>query len=136
MTKEQMESELENLKEKFELLAGKVELLEIIAKQPVAPKVEESPTVKLVKLIQINVKPKYVYDKTKGITTTRMTEKGRSYFCRTPDEQLIFNENNPGADTETFTIEVQEAVAKKYLEDPDNKAQFEKKAPVEETVNV
>jgi hypothetical protein len=49
------------------------------------------------------------------------------YFCRTPEEQMIFSENNPGVETETFNIELLNSTAEKYLNDPENKKQFMKK---------
>ena len=112
MTNQQLENEVENLKEKFEMLKGKVELLEILAKQPAVPKVEEV-QIKLVKVKQINA-------------------NGKSYFCKTQQEQQVFAENNPGVKTESFDIELQEATAEKYLNDPENIKQFTKK----EAVNV
>jgi hypothetical protein len=110
MTK--LESEVENLKEKFELLKSKVDLLEILAKQPKAAPVEEG-QIKLVKLKQINI-------------------GGKKYFCKTIAEQQAFVENHPGAKTESFDIEVQVETAEKYLADPENMKQFARR----EAVNV
>lgn len=49
------------------------------------------------------------------------------YFCKNSQEQEIFDENHPGAKTESFTIELPDYIAKKYLDNPDNKKQFERK---------
>ena len=37
------------------------------------------------------------------------------YFCRTSEEEMIFSENNPGVETETFHIELLNSTAEKYL---------------------
>lgn len=107
MTKDEIESDLIRLQETVEVLKSKMDLLEIIVKQPKAPQAEET-QVKLVKVIQINMGKK-------------------SYFCKTAEEQQIFAENNPGVKTESFNIELQEVTAEKHLNDPENKKQFTKK---------
>ena len=129
MTKEQMEHEIENLKEKFELLKGQVQLLEALSKQPAAPILDE-PALKLTRLIQINTKPKMKTRMVNNQPVTSVSEPGKKYYCKTSEEQQIFVENNPGVETESFTIEVQDYVAKEYLENPDNVAQFTRKEAV------
>ena len=56
------------------------------------------------------------------------------YFCKTSEEELIFSENNPGVETETFHIELLNSTAERYLNDPENKKQFAK--PVENPTEV
>lgn len=51
----------------------------------------------------------------------------RKYFCETEAEELIFNENFADQKTEKFKIELPITTARKYLDDPVNKAAFEKK---------
>lgn len=108
LTKEQIESELESLKERFEFLKSKVDLLEILAKSRVAAPSPEAQIEPMVKVKQINA-------------------GGKRYFCKTIQEQQIFAENNPGVKTESFDIELQSETAKGYLEDPENIKQFTKK---------
>lgn len=57
----------------------------------------------------------------------------RAYFCKTKEEECIFSENNPGVETETFSIELLTSTARKYLDDPENKRQFTRQ---KETVSV
>ncbi len=137
MTNQQMESAVELLKEQVEGLKGRVGMLEIVAKNTVAAAGPEEPLERMVKVIQINVAPKtkmVVEDKRKVL---KLVEGGKEYFCITAEEQRIFAENNPGVKTESFKVELQEAAAEKYLNDPENKKQFTKKIEkkVEETVN-
>lgn len=117
MTKEQMESDLIQLGEKLENLAGKVGLLEIlikkqaeemtmmINKQPAEP---PPPANLMKKFIQINA-------------------NGKTYLCSTAREEQIFSENNPGVETERFNLELTAEQADRYLNDPENKKQFIKK---------
>lgn len=56
------------------------------------------------------------------------------YFCRTSEEEMVFSENNPGVETETFHIELLNSTAEKYLNDPKNRKQFTR--PVEEKVEI
>ncbi len=59
---------------------------------------------------------------------TLYVEVGREpYFCQNPDDALIFAENNPGVRTESFTVQVRKNTAIKYLDDPRNMKQFERK---------
>ena len=118
MTKEQMESELLALQERFEFLKGKVDLLEILVKKQselttvIAQKrPEESSVPPVKKVIQIN------------------TKDGKSYFCETAQEQQIFEENYPDAKAESFNVELARATADEYL--TESKKHFTKK----ETVN-
>jgi len=111
MTKEQLESEVEMLKERFEFLKSKVDLLEILAKNTKAPPQQENVLPPVKKVIQIN------------------TKDGKTYFCSTPEQQQIFEENYPGAKAESFNIELAAGTADKYLEE--SKKHFTKK----ETVN-
>jgi len=127
MTKEQMESELENLKEKFELLEnlkekfeflkGKVDLMEVLIKKQselttvIANSQPEHSVPPVKKVIQIN------------------TKDGKSYFCETAQEQVIFEENYPDAKVESFNVELARDTADKYLNE--SKKHFTKK----ETVN-
>lgn len=114
MTKEQMESSILKLQEDLENLASKVGLLEIIAKnQPAGTR--EAPPRDVKNVIQI-------------------IANGKSYFCQTPQEQEIFQGNNPGVEIESHNIELATPTADKYLTDPENIKQFTKKK-VEETVN-
>jgi len=113
MTKDELESSVLKLQEDLENLAGKVGLLEIIARnQPAGTR--EAPPRDVKNVIQIIANRK-------------------SYFCQTPQEQQIFQENNPGVDIESHNVELATSTADTYLNDPENKKQFTKK--VEETVN-
>lgn len=49
------------------------------------------------------------------------------YFCQDPEDALIFAENNPKVRTESFTVQVRKSTAVKYLDDPRNMKQFERK---------
>ena len=115
MTKEQMESEIEMLKERFEFLKGEVDLLKIIAKKGSTAQLEaqeEDQRVKPKKFIQINANKKI-------------------HLCKTEQEKTIFLENNPGVETEIRELEMTAEQAAPYLNDPENIKQFTKK----ETVN-
>lgn len=108
-----LNEKIENLEEKFELLRGKVDLMETLMKSRPAEQPDE-PVEKFVKVIQIN------------------TKEGK-YFCRTPQQQKEFDKLHPGLSIESFTVEMPEYIAKDYLESDENK-KFEKK--VEEPINV
>ena len=57
---------------------------------------------------------------------TQINMGNRKYFCETDEQERIFGETNKGAVTESFTIELPIPVARKYLDDPENKKAFEK----------
>ena len=97
----------EEINERINGLANRVELLEIIAKSQPATQPESRPE-SMKKVIQINA-------------------RGKTYFCATNQEQQIFTQNNPGVETETFNIELTSDVADRYLNDPENKKQFTKR---------
>jgi len=59
---------------------------------------------------------------------------GRKYFCKTPEEQVIFKKNHPGLTTETFTHEMPIHIAKGCLNQPQNKGQFEEQSPIRRSV--
>lgn len=62
--------------------------------------------------------------------TTKVTQinmDGKRYFCSKPEEQEVFRKNYPNAKTESFEIEMQPHIAKRYMEDPENKKAFERK---------
>jgi hypothetical protein len=113
MTNQQMESALELLQEKVAGLKDRLDLMQILIDklsiQP-APQPEQE-IEKTVKVIQIN-----------------MGEK--RFFCKTPEEQQVFQDNNPGAKTESFNIELTPATARGFLDNPENKKQFTKKEPI------
>jgi hypothetical protein len=48
----------------------------------------------------------------------------RPYFCQTPEQERIFNENNSDKRIETFTIDLLKSTAIKKINDPDNMEQF------------
>jgi len=48
-------------------------------------------------------------------------------FCQTKEQEAVFAENNPDVRTETFEIQLLKSTAIKYLDDPENMKQFEKK---------
>lgn len=55
-------------------------------------------------------------------------ENGRApYYCQDPEDSLIFAENNPGARTETFTVQLRKSTAIECLNSPRNMKQFERK---------
>ena len=59
---------------------------------------------------------------------TMYVERSRGpYFCQDSEQALIFSENNPDTRTETFTVQVRESTAVKYLDAPANMKQFERK---------
>jgi hypothetical protein len=108
MTNQQMESEIENLKEKFELLKGAVDALIICAKKESTAQLEAQEEVqreKPKKFIQINANKK-------------------TYLCKTEHEKQIFTENNPGVEAEVRECELTAEQAAPYLADQDNKFQF------------
>ena len=113
MTNVQMESKVEMLEEKFEFLKGKVDLLEILVKKQselttvIANKQPDPSVPPVKKVIQIN------------------TKDGKEYFCETAQEQLIFEENYPGAKAESFNVELARETADKYLNE--SKKHFTKK---------
>ncbi|MBN2591632.1 MAG: hypothetical protein JXA96_17330 [Sedimentisphaerales bacterium] len=49
------------------------------------------------------------------------------YFCETEEQERIFTEKHSGMKTESFKIELPVSSARKYLDDPVNKAAFERK---------
>ncbi len=52
-------------------------------------------------------------------------EKSRQRcFCQTKEQEIIFSENNPGARTETFTIQLLKSTDIKNMNDPENVKQF------------
>jgi len=114
LTKEQVESELERLKEGLDALKSRVDLMQILAEKEAATPTE-APNEGTVPVIQIN----------------DLTTKKR-YFCKTPEEQRIFQENNPGVDTESFAVELTPALAKGFLDDPENKKQFTRQEVLKE----
>ncbi len=55
-------------------------------------------------------------------------DKGRApYFCQTPEQEVVFTENNPKARIETFTIQLQKQTAIKRLNSPRNMEQFKER---------
>ena len=57
----------------------------------------------------------------------QIVKAGKTYFCETKEQELIFKENNPGVETESFNIELLKSTADKYLSDPQNRKQFTRK---------
>ena len=57
---------------------------------------------------------------------------GKKYFCTTQEEQRVFDVNHPGSVTESFTIELEGYIAKKYLDNPDNARHFKAAEPTVE----
>lgn len=94
----------ENFQEKFDELENRMKLLEIIVTKQTS-ETQPEPQQEVMKVIQINANDK-------------------SYFCTTAQEQQIFDENNPGAKTETFNIELSIPIANERLNNPENKKQF------------
>lgn len=58
------------------------------------------------------------------IIVEKLIDGKRIFFCRTPEEEMIFSGNNPGVKTETFHIEMLVSTANKYLNGPENRKQF------------
>ena len=116
MTNQQLENEVDGLKEKVEGLVSRVGLLEIIAKKESAAQMEEQEEVQ-------REKPKKFF---------QINAKKKTYICKTEQEKAIFMENNPGVETEVRECELTAEQAAPYQKDPDNIKQFTKK----ETVNV
>jgi len=66
--------------------------------------------------------------KTNDVGKETIIEKGRSpYFCQDSADIITFKENNKGARIETFSIQTLKNVAMKYINDPRNMKQFERK---------
>jgi hypothetical protein len=63
----------------------------------------------------------------KTIRVIQINAGSKKYFCKTTQEQRVFLENNPNAKTESFTIDLPDFIAKKYLNDAENKKQFQEK---------
>lgn len=98
----------DEIQEKLRSLENRIEMLEILAKKQTQENSEsQEMETRLKKVIQINA-------------------DGKRFFCTTPQEQQIFIENNPGVRMETFNIELLEYTANEYLNDPENKKQFER----------
>ena len=56
---------------------------------------------------------------------TLYVENGREpYFCQSPEDIYVFQENNPGVRTETFTVDVLKSTAQKYMDSPRNMKAF------------
>jgi len=121
-------TEEKEIQEKLKDLENRVQLLEIIAKKQALETQPETQQNEMKKVIQINTKPKLskpnYNNKGELIAKAEIIERGRTYFCSTPQEQHIFTENNPGVETESFTVELPVISADKYLNDPENKKQF------------
>lgn len=83
-------------------LVNRLELLEIIAKK--GDTTEGMQEISR-KVIQINM-------------------GGKKYICETAAEVAIFTENNPGAATETYNLELPPHIVQGYLDDPENQKQF------------
>ena len=108
MTNVQIESELLALKEKFEFLTSRVNLLEIIAGKESKAQLEEQEEVR-------RVKPKKF---------TQINANRKTYLCLTERQRQIFTENNPGVETEVREVELTDEQAAPYLSDPENIKQF------------
>lgn len=97
-----------DMQDKLDGLEPRVKCLEIIASKGTVGIQTEEPVQQVKKVIQINA-------------------NGRKYICITSAEQQIFKENNPDVRMETYTIELPNFIADKYMKDPENIKQFTKK---------
>jgi hypothetical protein len=103
------------IKELKEIIRQKDQIIETLSKQ-------------VDTLLVKDVKDELVEEEKKDIKLIQInTKSGKKYFCRNPQEQEVFNQNNPQAATETFNIEMPPYLAEQYLNNPDNRKQFERK---------
>jgi len=66
--------------------------------------------------------------KTNDVGKETIIEKGRSpYFCQDSIDIIAFKENNPAARTETFSVQMPERTAIKYINDPRNMEAFKER---------
>jgi hypothetical protein len=96
------------------IIAQKDGLIEVLSKQ----------IDNLVKALTASPSQPEVVPKT-TMEVIQINAGGKKYFCKTPEEQAIFDRNNPGVITETFKIEMEKHIAQKYFDDPENKKAFE-----------
>lgn len=80
----------------------------------------------------VRVKELIAYDKIgeKKNDVGKVTDIERPHkpcFCQTAEQETVFAENNSTARIETFTIQLLKSTAIKFLNDPENMKQFEKK---------
>ncbi len=66
----------------------------------------------------------------KSRKVTQINMGGKKYICETAAEEAIFAENNPGAKTESYHLELPNHIIEGYLNDPENKKQITRKEAV------